>query len=453
MATLTGTRPQNTYQGLLKMLDSDILEASLQQVSDGFGNTSPLFLSTSTIAILGASGGRAVFNTALLDADRTFTFQNADGVIATLEDCINSITGVGGNIQLVGDTGAIGPKVFYGTDGTSTRGFYTVNTILNFWQEGSTVFSTRTINTWSAVGGATNISAVILPKGNGAFVLSVADGTNVGGNVRGDFAVDLQRTRSVNTQVASGANSFVATRNCIAGGTGAAAFGQGIANGNDSFAMAQGIAGGNNSVASGGDARGLGSFAANRINNIARGSYTAAFGEQADVGGYASLGLGLFPRSVLGAALVVGGGNANFMYSKKTTHIQLDVNNVSSGTPYTFTRNALIGDLVFDAVGGSRNCQFMTIEYAAISNDSGTRRIWTREVRLTLDGAGTTTNILDVQVIYEYKEAFWGASTLVESVTVVAPNNKLDITFTPDFSGTNVDIQAFVEFFGVLGTS
>ncbi len=49
MATLSGTRIKNTYQGLLKTSDAAALTGSLKVVQDGSGNDSALSLSTSTV--------------------------------------------------------------------------------------------------------------------------------------------------------------------------------------------------------------------------------------------------------------------------------------------------------------------------------------------------------------------------------------------------------------------
>ncbi|MDR3647001.1 MAG: tail fiber domain-containing protein [Candidatus Babeliales bacterium] len=55
----------------------------------------------------------------------------------------------------------------------------------------------------------TNINFAIVPKGNGAVVASIPDGTVLGGNIRGTNAVDLQTFRENSTQVASGNNSVI----------------------------------------------------------------------------------------------------------------------------------------------------------------------------------------------------------------------------------------------------
>lgn len=77
-----------------------------------------------------------------------------------------------------------------------------------------------------ATGGTTNVSASIVPKAAGAFMLAVPDGTATGGNVRGSNAVDLQISRSAATEVASGSLSFAfGYRNTVSGTDGATAIG------------------------------------------------------------------------------------------------------------------------------------------------------------------------------------------------------------------------------------
>ena len=57
---------------------------------------------------------------------------------------------------------------------------------------------------------ATNSAVAITPKGNGAFIVGTKpDGTTTGGNARGAFAVDFQRSRNSQSQVASGESSAI----------------------------------------------------------------------------------------------------------------------------------------------------------------------------------------------------------------------------------------------------
>jgi hypothetical protein len=74
--------------------------------------------------------------------------------------------------------------------------------------------------------GQTNSAFVLTPKGTGAFILGPKpDGTSTGGNARGAGAVDLTTSRSVNTQVASGANSLAAGTRATASGANSVAIG------------------------------------------------------------------------------------------------------------------------------------------------------------------------------------------------------------------------------------
>lgn len=61
--------------------------------------------------------------------------------------------------------------------------------------------------------GAADVDIAVVPKGLGGFSISITDGTAAGGNKRGTESVDLQRNRTIASQVASGA------RSCIIGGT------------------------------------------------------------------------------------------------------------------------------------------------------------------------------------------------------------------------------------------
>lgn len=77
----------------------------------------------------------------------------------------------------------------------------------------------------TATGDTTNVSVAIVPKGTGAFSLSVPDGTAAGGNARGANAIDLQRVRNAATQVASGSDSFSVGSYCTASNSNAIAMG------------------------------------------------------------------------------------------------------------------------------------------------------------------------------------------------------------------------------------
>lgn len=143
----------------------------------------------------------------------------------------------------------------------------------------------------------TNSGIAIVPKGTGAITASVPNGVASGGNARGANAVDFQMSRTGATQVASGANSFIASGSKnTASGAGSFAFGEGcIASGSNSFA------GGLNAVSSdqwsfafgrSATASGDRSFAV--TESTASGGFSfAAQGSVANATYSSSLGLGL----------------------------------------------------------------------------------------------------------------------------------------------------------------
>jgi len=69
--------------------------------------------------------------------------------------------------------------------------------------------ATQATSFLSASNAASTVNISIDPKGSGSILGSVPDGTAVGGNARGIFAIDFQLTRSLATQVASGSYSII----------------------------------------------------------------------------------------------------------------------------------------------------------------------------------------------------------------------------------------------------
>jgi hypothetical protein len=146
-----------------------------------------------------------------------------------------------------------------------------------FNETGTTVTPNATVPvvTLIAKSGATNVDIAIVPKGNGAILAQVPDNTVTGGNKRGQYAVDLQRDRTVvGTSVASGNHS------CIPGGKGNKAAGDG------SFSVG--------------------------LNNSSNGSADVTLGNSntATGGGYTSVAIGESNSSSTGYAYSFGTFNA-----------------------------------------------------------------------------------------------------------------------------------------------
>lgn len=168
--------------------------------------------------------------------------------------------------------------------------------------------------------GATDIDFVVEPKGVGALLRKVPDGTVAGGVKRGSRATDLQVSRTAATQVASGADSFAAGADntasgawsCAAGysntasGSYSVVFGYGnlaqqsacVALGQSNSALgAQSVAIGNNNTASGGIAFALGNgCTASGTSAFAMGATCTASGPYSQATGRQST-----TRGVIGA--------------------------------------------------------------------------------------------------------------------------------------------------------
>lgn len=144
----------------------------------------------------------------------------------------------------------------------------------------------------------TNVDIVVNPKGTGAILAQVPDNTWIGGNKRGNYAVDLQMGRYNATQVASGQYSFAGGYCNTAKGLASTAFGEAntvmgnyaTCAGYNNIAYNQGcvVMGVNNAaVATQCVAMGINntcsesSSVALGDSNIASHLYTAAFGRQA----------------------------------------------------------------------------------------------------------------------------------------------------------------------------
>lgn len=176
------------------------------------------------------------------------------------------------------------------------------------------------VDSLTAAASSTNADAAIVPKGTGAFLLSVPDNTTTGGNKRGQYAIDLARTRSNAANVASGNYSFNGGQDSTASGANSFSFGQSSSTGTNSTAIGaaqatqnyasafgQATASGANSFAGGGastasgqrsaafglsnTSSGIGSFSSGQ-SNISSGDQSSCLGESNTASGHSSSCIG-----------------------------------------------------------------------------------------------------------------------------------------------------------------
>jgi len=152
----------------------------------------------------------------------------------------------------------------------------------------------------------TNIDVAIVPKGSGALLAQVPDGTTAGGNKRGLNATDLQKgARSLSTKVASGSSSVIVggSDNTASGSTSVVVGGSGnTASNTNTF-----VGGGSNNMASTSGAAvcaGSGNSASGSTAFIGGGSTNTASASGACVAGGSS-------NSATGSNSAIAGGQSN----------------------------------------------------------------------------------------------------------------------------------------------
>ena len=183
--------------------------------------------------------------------------------------------------------------------------------------------ATVPVDSLTAVASTTDADFAIIPKGAGAIIADIPDGTVTGGNKRGQYAVDLQMARLTNASVASGNYSVIAggyyntasnTQATVGGGY------QNTASGPQST-----IGGGQQNSATADYAT-----VAGGANNSAGGRCVVAGGASNSASGYAAATLGGFGNGSSNnyASNIGGSGNSA---SGEYSSVIGGANNVASG--------------------------------------------------------------------------------------------------------------------------
>lgn len=200
-------------------------------------------------------------------------------------------------------------------DGTGAWSTPAGGGLTNFTEAEATTSPNNTVyvDSLTAAGSTTNADVAIVPKGSGAFMLAIPDGTATGGNKRGTGAVDLQTSRNYQTRVASGSYSVVlggqhntASNNySIAGGY----FSN--ASGSNSLALINGTSSGANSIAIGSNvtASGISAISIGTSANTATSDYAIALGYNNSASNQASVSIGI--SSISSGFRAIALGNAN----------------------------------------------------------------------------------------------------------------------------------------------
>jgi len=210
------------------------------------------------------------------------------GFVIYLKSATSFIEVLSAFTQIFTSSAATNHNVLAGLQGGTTNEYYhftnTQYTAYGYHTRTRTTAApnaTVPVHSLTAAGAETNIDFALIPKGSGAILAAVPDGTATGGNKRGTYATDFQKARSLADEVASGTLSFIGAgsrnkssgiRACVVAGY------QNDASGDGAFIGAgiNNIASGINSVSSGGsynEATGESSTIPGGTNGTTRGIY------------------------------------------------------------------------------------------------------------------------------------------------------------------------------------
>jgi hypothetical protein len=322
------------------------------------------------------------------------------------------------------------------------------------------------VATLEAVGSGSDYDIAIVPKGTGAIVARIPDGTSSGGNKRGTYAVDLQLSRNSATQVASGNYSFIGAganntvsgvyasilsgvsntasggASFIGGGTGNTSGGTktfvGAGEGNNTGTSSFGaIVGGQSNAISNGAYSFIGGGSNNQAqtdycvtvggtNNITSGQYASILGGQFSIANknYSSVigGYGANTRNTNGA-VAFAGANTTFgtgsgvalqqarfaILSKETTDATLSILTADGSASYT--------NNVLQVV--TKSAYLVKGSVIAYSNASDLARAW--EFTAAIKNTSGTPSLVGTPIIndiaYDSGASGWNLSITADSGT------------------------------------
>jgi hypothetical protein len=168
--------------------------------------------------------------------------------------------------------------------------------------------STIPVDSLTAVSATTNADFAIRPKAGGALLAAIPDGTSAGGNKRGQYAVDLQMSRSSQAMVASG--NFSA----ILGGS------------NNTVIGANSVAAGSGNSVNGGTSVAIGQ------NNSSTNTNSYSFGNENLSNGVSSYSIGRYNNASGTGAVAIGGSIGTYNTASSTRSVAIGESNTASFT-------------------------------------------------------------------------------------------------------------------------
>ena len=264
--------------------------------------------------------------------------------------------------------------------------------------------ATVPVHALTALGAETDIDFVIAPKGTGAIIAQIPDGTVAGGNKRGAGAVDLQLTRTSANQVASGANSFVAGRNNRVSGAAGVAIGSGCTASGVSIAM------GSSSTASGSFAVAMGSSAsATGGGSIALGSSTIASG-----GNSVALGSRTNTRGISGAVAEGLGPELVSPGRQQMSRIPLRFD-TPDGSPTQLSSDGAEPNNSNSAVMPSNSAYYCRLRVLARNTATNESKSWSGTALIKRGANAASTTLIGSSLTSDFGDAAMSACTVTLS--------------------------------------
>ena len=223
---------------------------------------------------------------------------------------------------------------------------------------------------FSAYSPSQHADIVLSPKGDGALISGqYPDGSIIGGNPRGSYAIDLQSNRSDLTQVASGFGSIILGLSCTASNTSSIAMGS-VANSSGFQSLAIG-----SNVTSAGDQ----SIAIGTDGTSSSGFHSIAIGDTAIASGQDTCAIGVGAKATAINAFALGDSAVASVSSS-----------MALGLSATATRLGQLGYSSGSSFTNNGRCQYsMFILQRVVTTTTVTD--------LTLDGlAPTATNVITI---------------------------------------------------------
>lgn len=202
MATLTGTTIQSTYDSLLKVTDNDAITSTLKRITDGLGNNTPLYLSSSAVEI---TSGLNVIGS--LTASNVSGSNTGDETKASIETKLGAATSSNNGYLTSGDWSTFNNKI---------AGSGTLNKVSKFSSTGSIADSNITDN-----GTLVSISTATTITGNLTATNIIRSGGTSSQFLKADGSVDSTSYQPLLTNPVTGTG----TTNTLPKFTGASAIG------------------------------------------------------------------------------------------------------------------------------------------------------------------------------------------------------------------------------------